>query len=248
MFSPEKVMSEETWIASYPRSGSTWMRYIVSILVYGNDSLTEIDSFVADAQNGNMPKKYRYAKTNRCVPIKGCKVIYVIRHPVDVCASAYRYEQLKGNNGNADDFVFKFITGGYNSFGPWDDHVNYWMASDNDVVSVKYEDMCRGARPSIKGVAKHIGHEKNIEKAVDMTTLERMQKEENDAIQKKEESNFYDESRNKQYKRGLRFISVGKYGYANRTLSEQNILDICKKFKSTLVRYNYAPVYQLRSE
>lgn len=126
------------WIASYPKSGNTWLRFMLLNLLMGRQTSTEnMDKFIPDI-HVLMP---HYAHPPRLNIPAGSTVlmkthfmlwpqmpflnltagyIYIVRNPLDVVASAVNYEFLKKPPPkNADErrqmrdrYVHDFITHG----------------------------------------------------------------------------------------------------------------------------------------
>lgn len=126
------------WLASYPKSGNTWVRFMLLNLLMGRQTSTEnMDKFIPDI-HVLMP---HYAYPPRLNIQPGASVlmkshfmlwpempfinltagfIYIVRNPLDVVASAVNYEFLKkpapadaGDRQRArDQFVQDFIAHG----------------------------------------------------------------------------------------------------------------------------------------
>ncbi|MGF1496912.1 MAG: sulfotransferase domain-containing protein [Elainellaceae cyanobacterium] len=107
-------MKNLIWIASYPKSGNTWMRYIITALFYNTNSSLKPENLVGLS----VPDTYRkelldipevnlfgqnlaFAKTHACgIPDIGEKFetvgfIYVYRHPLDVLLSAINFSYIR---------------------------------------------------------------------------------------------------------------------------------------------------------
>src|SRR5690349_9920008 len=128
---------EDVFIASYPRSGSTWLRFILT------DCLT---SFHADFDNINraipeiglqsraqqlLPGNGRLIKTHERWRTEYRKAIYLVRDPRDVMLSNFARAQELGliPEADASSFVMPFLTGKYARAGTWREHVRSWMES-----------------------------------------------------------------------------------------------------------------------
>lgn len=130
--------SKIIWLASYPKSGNTWLRFMLLNLLMGKQSSTEnMDKFIPDI-HVLMP---HYAYPPRLNIPPGSTVlmkthfmlwpempfinltagfIYIVRNPLDVVASAVNYEFLKKpvpenpdeRRQRRDQYVRDFITHG----------------------------------------------------------------------------------------------------------------------------------------
>jgi hypothetical protein len=126
------------WIASYPKSGNTWIRFMLLNLLMGRQTSTEnMDKFVPDI-HVLMPN-YMYPPRLNIPPGSTALMkthfmlwpempfinltagfIYIVRNPLDVVASAVNYEFLKktapadmgDRQKERDQYVRDFITHG----------------------------------------------------------------------------------------------------------------------------------------
>lgn len=100
-------MAKIVWIASYPRSGNTWMRFLLANLLYGqvqssvalNKLIPDIHRAIAGGQlHGNrkllMKTHWRF---DPGLPLREdtIGVIYMVRHPIDVLASNLEYYLMR---------------------------------------------------------------------------------------------------------------------------------------------------------
>jgi hypothetical protein len=148
-------MAKIVWIASYPRSGNTWMRFLLANLLYGRvESSVRLQELVPDIHRGVSGgqihgNRKTLIKTHwRFLPDLPLRedtigVIHIFRHPLDVLVSNLNYVMLRGNlparltNEEArqaferrwiDDYI---AAGGYArwremGFGSWEENVRSW--------------------------------------------------------------------------------------------------------------------------
>ena len=137
-----------TWLASYPRSGNTFLRSILfncfgikSASVYpkdlgGNKSL---ENFVGHIEHN---EDHTISFPENSIPLikthelnkDDNKSIYVIRDGRATCVSFWNYY--------AKQISMKDIILGNHKFGKWSDHVTSWNPSKRDnTLLIKYEDM-----------------------------------------------------------------------------------------------------------
>jgi len=126
------------WIASYPKSGNTWIRFMLLNLLMGRQASTEnMDKYIPDIHvlmpNYMYPPRLNFPpgataliKTHFMLWPKmpfinlTAGFIYIVRNPLDVVASAVNYEFLKkpvpANSGDRqqarDQYVRDFIAHG----------------------------------------------------------------------------------------------------------------------------------------
>jgi hypothetical protein len=154
---PEKAFvpsDKDVYLVSYPRSGNTWMRVILSELLYGYspESIKDLQNFVPDihvdspllsampvAEFHAVKSHFQYCistsalKDSRSTlaPMHYQRVIYIVRDPRDVAISYYKYlKKLQDYNASFDDFLQDWLTG---RIWPcsWQEHVNSWLGSRN---------------------------------------------------------------------------------------------------------------------
>jgi hypothetical protein len=159
------------WLASYPRSGNTWLRVLLAQAIYGRvrntEDVVERVPSIHDAINGKhlMKRQAIVLKTHwpykETLPFKGeaAGAIYIVRHPADVMASALRYRfMVKGHQvetaasdqleRTAREWVKVYLANrgapGWirEGFGRWDRHANSWIDCQTMPVHlVRYEDL-----------------------------------------------------------------------------------------------------------
>jgi len=235
-----------TWIASYPRSGSTWMRFIFTGLCYGVDQLHLANRYVPSRAKDVTDQ--RFTKTHRGKPFKNKRVVYLVRHPVDVCASAYNFSLLKNNGHTPSDMVKEFLKYGgtkkwsRKGFGGWSEHVERWFASNNDMIVVHYEDLCDHPVREMTRISKHIGGTHSPVEVAEATAANAMRTIEENGIKEKGPV-FYKPERKAQYEAGRRFITRATYGRAGEVFTDRQIEKLCDHFGPTLKALKYRAVY-----
>jgi Sulfotransferase domain len=100
-------MAKIVWIASYPRSGNTWVRFLLANLLYGpvpssaalNNVIPDIHRDFAGGQlHGNrkllIKTHWRY---DPALPLREDTIglIYILRDPIDVLASNLDYQMIR---------------------------------------------------------------------------------------------------------------------------------------------------------
>uniref|UniRef100_A0A8C6XMW9 Sulfotransferase n=1 Tax=Naja naja TaxID=35670 RepID=A0A8C6XMW9_NAJNA len=181
-------------IATYPKSGTTWLSEIVDMILNNGDAdkckrdaifnKVPMLEFVVPGkislssgteQLTNMPSP-RMVKTHLPVNLlpksfwdKGCKMIYMARNAKDVAVSFYHFDlmnKLHPDPGSWDDYLEKFMTGKTMIFGSWYDHVKNWWNKRNDhfILYLFYEDMKEDPKREIKKIIHFLG--KNLDESV----------------------------------------------------------------------------------
>jgi len=136
------------WLASYPRSGNTFLRTILwqcfalrSASIYPDDlgGNKILESYVGHIEHGP-DKKMRFPegaipliKTHR-YPSNTKRAIYVIRDGRAATASLWNFYQRR--------IPLEAIIEGRTRFGTWPAHVNAWNPTERpDTLLLRYEDM-----------------------------------------------------------------------------------------------------------
>ncbi|XP_068704974.1 sulfotransferase 1B1-like [Montipora foliosa] len=180
-----QTKSDDVFVVSYPKSGTTWVQEIVWQICNGGEvSEEKIGRRFPYLEYANAPgrlrrdfealpnprliKSHLYANV---IP-KGsdensrCKYIYVARNPKDVVVSYFYFVQsftrLELNvenrfHGPWEFFVDLFIEGNV-GYSKWTDHVLGWWQQRNDptVLFLKYEDLQKDLPSNVRTIAKFL--------------------------------------------------------------------------------------------
>ncbi|XP_071975677.1 sulfotransferase 1C1-like isoform X3 [Engystomops pustulosus] len=166
-------------VASYPKSGTTWMQEILDLIVLDGDVARSLRApcfikvpFLEMGHTSlevaeSMPSP-RILKTHLPVQLvppsfweKDVKVVYVARNPKDCMVSYYYFhkmDQTMADPGTWEDFFSNFMSGKV-TWGDWFDHViGWWKAKDHHkILYIFYEDMIEDPRREILKVMKFLG-------------------------------------------------------------------------------------------
>lgn len=152
-------MAKFVWLASYPKSGNTWVRFLLAALVRGEiKSSQDVAVQIPDVHDGVhgihlIGKRTTIIKTHwkyaTDLPLREDTVgaVYIVRNPIDVMESNQNFAFLRSGSlrkeaSEADiakaaaKFVDEFIEhGGHARFrqfniGSWEEHVRSWTWPD----------------------------------------------------------------------------------------------------------------------
>lgn len=137
-------------IASFPRSGNTWVRFVLADLIKGEPAdfigLEHVIPGVG-AQRGapRTPSGLRLVKTHEPYRPDYRQAIYLIRDFREVLISWYRITRPDPDDlSDLDDFVANFVTHRASPYGPWHSHVQSWLRAaeaNPGIEIVRFEEL-----------------------------------------------------------------------------------------------------------
>ena len=174
---------DDVFIATYPKSGTTWMQQIVKLLrnngkrdniqldksipwlevldsafskghSYSPEMITSSDILSPRAFKTHFPYDYVPGGPPHTTP---AKYIYVMRNPKDVCVSYFHHRSMV-EEMVWESFLSEFLsTEGL--YGNWYDHISGWWKHKDaaNILFVKYEDMKIDLISIIRTVSEFIG-------------------------------------------------------------------------------------------
>ncbi|XP_062972690.1 sulfotransferase 1 family member D1-like [Elgaria multicarinata webbii] len=200
-----QAKQDDLLIATYPKSGTTWVSEIVDMLYNDGDvekckrdtifnRVPFMELIIPGKANGvaqliKMPSP-RLVKTHLPVQLlpktfweSGCKIIYVARNAKDVAVSYYYFYQMAKMHpepGTWDEFLEKFVAGEV-AFGSWYDHVKGWWEKkkSHPILYLFYEDMKEDPKRELEKVTQFLGKEVSeevVDRILHHTSFQEMQK------------------------------------------------------------------------
>lgn len=181
-------------IASYPRSGNTWLRFMVAAMQrpdadvdFATVSVLTPDIHECGLRQLEATPSPRFVKTHEPWDSRYERGVYVVRDPRAVLVSLYRYMQKHrslSTGTTISQFANRFLRGDV-PYGRWDEHVAGWLHGPSGVLIVEYGDLRRRTADHLTSIAATLGlqvDEQRIERAMRQGDLTRMrQVEERDA-------------------------------------------------------------------
>jgi len=180
-------------IASYPRSGNTWFRFLLANILTGEASGFESINRAAPQMGLQaigrplLPGGGRLIKTHEPWRREYGRAVYLVRDVRDVMLSYFTRGKALGlmPGMTLDEFMPRFLAGRFSAVGSWANHVRTWLesplAASGGVLVVRYEDMRADTRGGLEELLKFLGCAKDgfaIEKAIAANSLEQMRAEE----------------------------------------------------------------------
>ena len=181
------VRPTDTFVASYPKSGNTWLRFIIANLMTEDVEVTfrNIDRFVPEPDFATYSlddvRGSRIIKSHWPYFPVFPRFIYVVRDPRDVVVSHYHFSVKHAwFRGPIEEFV-----GSRQRFGDWGTHVrgalNELLHRPSDVLMLRYEDMLDDPHRAVEKVASFLHLQpspETVERVVGLTTFKTLKKNE----------------------------------------------------------------------
>jgi FkbM family methyltransferase len=221
-------MTEKIAIVSYPKSGNTYLRFLVANYISnGNATFANIHEIIPDGNKSNLLKSSAsgypiFYKTHKPISDGIGKAIYVYRDPRDVSVSYYFYLKAKGSipeDTDFEKFVIDYFLTGKTYFGNWKEHIDYWLSFKGDVLYISYEELLANPYRNLARVLKFSGiqiDKQRVVKACEKSSFEKMRADEKENRKASEEhQTILDEK--------FKFTRKGKVGdwfsyYSNKLL------------------------------
>jgi hypothetical protein len=234
-------------LVSYPRSGTTWLRFLLTEAITGEPADFHPDRqavrYVGDHGGAPemLPEGGRLIYSHERASAGDRRVLYIARDPRAVAVSEWRWLQRRGlADKDFETFVGRFTAGRSNPWGRWDRHVRWWLddsvpARADHLRCTLFEDLRAQPAPTIEELVRFLGVEprpERIANAVRNNSLERMQEKESEAP---------DRAFAKGVQRDVRFVRTGSVGGWRESLSAEHQALIASAFGETMARLGYDP-------
>ncbi len=201
------ILPDDIFIVSYPKSGNTWLRYIIAYALKGTKhtlSFDELENVVSDVYTSkdiiDAKSKTRFIKSHDAWFQYYPKTVYVFRDYRDVLVSYYEYKlALNEYCGSFSDFIkSNEVT---EPFGSWIEHVTraleFKKNNPNSIIMVKYEDLLSNFENSVELLLSYCGiQEFDLGKLKSVTGFSTLRQNENlkpGEFKKRSGKNFFRE-------------------------------------------------------
>jgi hypothetical protein len=174
-----KILDEDAFLVSYPRSGNTWLRAMLTYIHPGSvlpPSDRNLHTLIPNLDQKPDPKTIpapRVLKTHKLINAEHNKVIYLLRDGRDCMCSYFKFSKSEfGFEGSFLDFLKtpQFAL-------RWSEHVDFWLGRNLNVLLVRYEKMLLDPLTSLLEVAAFLDWElpfQGAESAVSACRIENM--------------------------------------------------------------------------
>jgi hypothetical protein len=224
------VFPDDTFLVSYPKSGNTWIRFLVANLKcpekhpdFTNLNALVVDNEAHSKRSLNRLPRPRILKSQQYFDPRYFKVLYLVRDPRDVVLAEYHFaikQRLHNEDYPLDHYVSRFLAGDTgHAFGSWFDHVSSWYftrRNDPGFLLVRYESLHAQPMVEIERIARFLGaptDPASLRFALEQSAAPRMRELE------KKQGHLY--SSTKETRQDLPYIRVAKAGGWRTNLPKQ---------------------------
>ena len=240
---PIELFPDDVFLVSYPKSGRTWLRFLIANYLSGNKSdFTNSHLIVPDIdynpQQCSKIQRPRFIQSHWPFTPAFSRVVYIVRDGRDVAVSYY-FHMLKfriiDKETRFDDFLVNFNKGCLDNFTAWSDHVNLWVDNQpQDFLLVKYEDMKANTVGELIRILEFAGlgvDEDAVVGAVEASGFEKMKNLENT------QSKLLDVLANTDL--SMKFVRQGKVAEYVNYFNDELLIDFIDIHGSALRRLGY---------
>jgi len=230
----------DVMLSSYPRSGSTWSRFLLYALAA--DAPTTFASVNKDVpligrHMGATPLLAdggRLIKTHEPFMKRYHRVIHIVRDPRDMAVSYWHFMIRIGKirprpdddmGASFDHFIDALIAGRIDGFTNWRTHTRSYLAAaerlPESVVRVRYEDMHADTPGALRVIGEFLGLKVSDEQAAlaaERASIEHMREAEDLAVAT-EETKFARQGR----RTGIRAVRAGEVGGYRAAMNESQV-------------------------
>lgn len=194
---PKNHMLEDVFLVSYPKSGNTWVRFLIANALRFHFQIDrEVNFFtIRDIIPGVIPKNNnlsplgpfgipsipRILKSHASYNPYYNRVILLVRDPRDVVVSHYFYRQNYTRSISSKTSVSSFIRNKKYGINAWIDHTESWIARENhsnQIIRIfKYEEFIKDAKGNLESIMDLIGikvENSTLEQAINFSSKEFM--------------------------------------------------------------------------
>ena len=240
-------MRSVVWIASYPKSGNTWLRFLICNLAFGPvESAAQLNQLAPDLHElreepnfagQRILLKTHFPRSARLPYVeRSAAAIYVVRDPADVMLSNYHYSMRSAGPSNpATDlpaYLDRFLTARGDprwvqlGMGSWEENVRSWLepAREFPILRLRYEDMVANTAQAAGVLCQFLGLSRTAEQiaaAVADSSFGRMREIEEADIRAQRIGIFYKPYLAQPIESGLRFMRAGRVGQSTTALSNE---------------------------
>ena len=187
-------MDDLCWVCSYPRSGNRLLSEIIHLIVSEKGKFRET---VPDFHQTGLNQSSKFCKIHRLyeqLPFKDCRIIYLLRNPLDILISSINYIENFQKKPCHPGFIKEFIEKKghiheWSDFGSYSEHIHSFLlnpkVSSENLVIIQYENLISNKIVEIKNISKFLNSNLTSKKAewiADQTCFRKLKSKEPDNV------------------------------------------------------------------
>lgn len=248
------VFPDDVFLVSYPKSGNTWIRFLISNLLYPEVDITfaSVQNIIPDiylASNRELLQisRSRILKSHEYFDPRYKKVILITRDPRDITLSAYfhflKYGRITETT-SLEEFSQGFLSNHYhfvsksNPLGSWAENTGSWLGAMKDknhdnFLLLRYEDFQTDITMQLAKITNfmHLDClESDLNLAIEKSSLKRM---------RELESTQTDVWPNKYTKQNIAFVREAVSGQGRVKLPQSVVQQIEFLWANTMKQLGY---------
>lgn len=238
------VQSSDVFVASYPRSGSTWLRFLLFEALTRQDAgFDDVNRIIPDVgmhQGASrlLPNGGRLIKTHESYRPEYKRALYLVRDVRDVVLSEHAYQKAHGwIDCGLDEYIRLFLAGRVNGYGAWQEHVRGWLesplTSSGDLLLVRFQELRKDTLPQLQRIMDFLGvkvDSETLANAIRNNNVQRMRAKEEKTPQI-DARRMGDEEK--------RFVRKGAVGGWRETLTPNQVAQLERATAGILSRLGY---------
>lgn len=186
------VSPSDSFLASYPKSGNTWMKFMLAQSLGGAAvDFDSVEGLIPDVGTHRgtpqlLPNQGRLIKTHE--PYRPSlrrhyrRAIYMVRDGRDVAVSYY-FSMLRTGlfDGSFSAFLDRFLAGRIGGFGAWHEHVLSWLEAEPRPLVLRYEDLLDDPVGGLREATTFVGmslSDERLQEIVEANTADAMRSKE----------------------------------------------------------------------
>jgi hypothetical protein len=247
---------QDAFLASFPRSGSTWLRFMLFEILSGEDAgFRKIEDRLPEIHRHRGSQAIlagggRLIKTHENYRSDYKRAVLLVRDVRDVFLSVYNsYIALElakfVSKGDIDSFLASFLEGKVIHTGSWQKHTSSWLesplAKNGNLLVVRYEDLRKNPEQKLQELLQFVGINPDvrvIRQAIENNTLQQMRAKE-DKAKKAGETSILLGSRREAFDEVSRFVRKGAVGGWRGKLTDAQVNLVWQYTRDVLSELGY---------